>query len=112
MLHVEIDKRLFEKKVSVMNLERAMFAFTNQAHADMNRYVPKLSGDLRDKSHVYKNRISYIVPYANYQYRGISSLGNKLSKYSTPGTGSHWDKRAKANHLSSWRKAFVKGGGF
>uniref|UniRef100_UPI0022DF3B35 minor capsid protein n=2 Tax=Enterococcus TaxID=1350 RepID=UPI0022DF3B35 len=50
MLHVKIDKNGVERKLSVVNLEKASYFMTNQAHADMNLYVPKKEGHLRRDS--------------------------------------------------------------
>lgn len=115
-LKIIIHSDDFNKKLSIQNLDRALFALTNQAHADMNLYTPKRQGYLRDDSFVEKNRITYKMPYAKVQYRGyrISKDGKKIDfqNYTTPGTGPHWDQRAKSNHINSWCKAFIGGGGF
>ncbi len=116
MLHVKLDGMGIDRKLSVQNLEGGLFALTNQAHADMTIYVPRKEGNLRSKSFVKGNRIVYAAPYAKAQFRGMRHTKNgkaiRFRKYSTPGTGRRWDLRAKANHMSAWREAFIKGGGF
>lgn len=115
-IHISINSNDYEKKLSVKNIDKAQFALVNQVHADMNLYAPRREGHLRDESFALDSRITYKTPYAKAQYRGYitSKKGKKIKfkNYSTPGTGSHWDKKAKANHIDSWCKAFVKGGKF
>lgn len=111
MLTIKIDKQRLNQKISVANIKKAKFALTHQAMADMDQYVPKKAGHLRMSGTSNGDRITYQMPYAAYQFRGISSKGKKFTNYTTTGTGSRWDKRAKANHIDSWRKAFIDGGG-
>lgn len=115
-LHITINSDGLGKKICTENLDRGLFALVNQAHSDMNLYAPKREGELRKQSFAQENRITYEVPYAKAQYRGYfyTKTGKKIQfkKYKETGTGSHWDKRAKANHMNGWRKAFVEGGKF
>lgn len=114
MLHVQIDKKGIERKLSAENIEKAFFFMTNQIHADMNLYAPKRQGHLRSDSYTKDNRIVYTVPYAKPQFRGLivtkSGKIARIRNYTTPGTGRRWDLRAKSKHINDWRKAFVKGG--
>ncbi|MFS0962124.1 minor capsid protein, partial [Enterococcus durans] len=50
MLHVKVKKNGVDRKLSVMNINSAMYYMTSQMHMDMNLYVPKRQGNLRDKS--------------------------------------------------------------
>ena len=109
MLHVKVEKNGADRKLSMMNINSAMYYMTSQMHMDMNLYVPKRQGNLRDKSFVNKNRITYAAPYARAQFRGFVN-GSRVRNYTTPGTSRRWDLRAKANHMDAWRKAFIKGG--
>lgn len=111
MLVININKSGFDKKTSVPNIKRAKFALTNQALADMNQYVPMRpgSGHLRMSGNSNGDRITYRMPYAGPQFRGIVN-GSRVKNYTTPGTSRRWDLRAKANHMDAWRKAFIKGG--
>ena len=109
MLHVKVEKNGVDRKLSVMNINSAMYYMTSQMHMDMNLYVPKRQGNLRDKSFVNKNRITYAAPYARAQFRGFVN-GSRVRNYTTPGTSRRWDLRAKANHMDAWRKAFITGG--
>lgn len=112
MLVININKSVFDKKTSVPNIKRAKFALTNEALADMNQYVPMRpgSGHLRMSGTSNGDRITYRMPYAGPQFRGVSSKGNEFKNYTTPGTSRRWDLRAKANHIDDWRKAFIDGG--
>lgn len=114
MLHVKVEKGDVERKLSVMNLESALYYMVNaQMHPDFNLYVPKRQGHLRHDSSVNKNRITYTAPYAKAQFYGFIN-GHRIHNYTKepgyPGKSRRWDLRAKANHLDAWRKAFVKGG--
>lgn len=111
MLKVDVNKDDLDRKLSSKNIDRGVYALTNQAHADMDRYVPKRQGHLRQDSFARNNTITYTVPYARAQFRGVVGKGHPVRNYTTPGTGKRWDLRAKANHIDDWRKAFVKGGG-
>ena len=68
--------------------------FTNTCYKHMNKYVPMDSGDLRTIVDVESNSITYESPYARYQYYGMRDDGTHVVKnYTTPGTGTYWDKR-------------------
>lgn len=115
MLHVKVEKGGVDRKLSVVNMNSALFYMINsQIHPDMNLYAPKKEGNLRRKSFVNKNRITYTVPYARAQFRGFRRTKNGQTilfrNHTTTGTVSRWDLRAKANHMDAWRKAFIDGG--
>lgn len=82
------------------NNERAQEAVINQVYADMNRYVPFRTGDLRNQSQVTTDRksIRWNTPYARRLFY------NPSYNFRTPGTGAHWDELAKAVHLRSWQR--------
>lgn len=113
MLHVKVEKNGVDRKLSVMNINSALYYMTAQMHPDMNLYVPKRQGNLRNKSFVNKNRITYTVPYARAQFFGFVN-GHRVHNYTKepgyPGKSRRWDLRAKANHMDDWRRAFIKGG--
>ncbi len=93
--------------------------FTNQCATHMNKYVPFNVGALRNQIDVGLDYITYMSPYAHYQYIGDlyvdpitlkgaffeenygfwsrpnteKILSGKPLNYHTPGTGSYWDKR-------------------
>ena len=68
--------------------------FTNTCYRYMDKYVPKDNGILRENVTIDSNSITYEQPYAGYQYYGERKDGShKVTNYTTPGTGSYWDKR-------------------
>jgi hypothetical protein len=68
--------------------------FTNTCRKHMDKYVPMDNGDLRTIIKVKADSITYESPYARYQYYGVREDGtHKVKNYTTPGTGTYWDKR-------------------
>ena len=112
-VNVDIQMEEAYKYFSESNLALAQFALANQALADMNQYVPRREGDLQTSGHVASNKEQLIwdTPYASSQYRGGNTKAT-FRHYTTPGTGPYWDKVARANHMSDWKQAWVKGAGF
>ena len=68
--------------------------FTNTCYKRMDKYVPMDNGDLRTIVDIGTDYIKYEVPYARYQYYGVRDDGTHVvHNYTTPGTGTYWDKR-------------------
>ena len=68
--------------------------FTNTCRKHMDKYVPMDNGDLRTNISVKSDSITYESPYARYQYYGVREDGtHKVENYTTPGTGTYWDKK-------------------
>ena len=69
--------------------------FTNTCYKHMDKYVPMdEEGNLRANVSITSDTITYESPYAKYQYKGMREDGSRVVKnYTTPGTGSYWDKR-------------------
>ena len=68
--------------------------FTNTCYKHMDKYVPMDEGNLRTIVDIQNDSITYESPYARYQYYGIREDGTHVVKYyTTPGTGTYWDKR-------------------
>ena len=68
--------------------------FTNTCYKHMDKYVPMDMGNLRTIVNIQSDSITYESPYAKYQYFGIREDGtHKVKHYTTPGTGTYWDKR-------------------
>jgi len=68
--------------------------FTNTCYKHMDKYVPKDEGNLRTIVDIQPDSITYESPYAKYQYYGMREDGSHVVKnYTTPGTGTYWDKR-------------------
>lgn len=66
--------------------------FTNTCYRYMDKYVPKDNGILREKVTIDSNSITYEQEYAHAQYIGEVN-GRTVVNYTTPGTGTYWDKR-------------------
>ncbi len=68
--------------------------FTNTCYKRMDKYVPKDEGNLRTIVDIQPSEIIYEMPYARYQYYGVREDGShRVQNYTTPGTGTYWDKR-------------------
>lgn len=68
--------------------------FTNTCARHMDKYIPKDTGMLRNNIDIQADGITYQSPYAHYQYKGEREDGShKVKNYTTPGTGSYWDRR-------------------
>ena len=67
--------------------------FTDTCAKHMDKYVPLGdTGNLRDRVDKGVDYITYEMPYAHYQYIG-EVHGSPVRNYTTPGTGSYWDKK-------------------
>ena len=68
--------------------------FTNTCYKHMDKYVPMREGNLRTVVDIQSDSITYESPYAQYQYKGMREDGSRpVKNYTTPGTGSYWDRR-------------------
>lgn len=68
--------------------------FTNTCYRYMDKYVPMDEGNLRTNVDIQADSITYESPYASYQYRGEREDGShKVKNYTTPGTGTYWDRK-------------------
>ncbi len=101
---VKVDLKGVKAKTERMT-KLGQIALVNQAHADMNNYVPARSYDLRNQSSISLDAKSVIwnVPYARAQYYGSNGRA-VFRNYTTPGTGPRWDEKAKAIHAASWAR--------
>lgn len=71
---------------------RVQAFFTDICIKHMDKYVPKDTGMLRENISKTINSVTYESPYAHAQYIG-EIKGSPVRNYTTPGTGSYWDKR-------------------
>lgn len=68
--------------------------FANTCYKHMDKYVPKDEGNLRTIVDIRSDSITYEQPYARYQYYGMRDDGTHVVRhYTTPGTGTYWDKK-------------------
>lgn len=100
---VSFDLKGAERKLSPESFKRGQIAMANQMLIDMNRYVPRRSGNLRASGSVNSNgsRIIYKTVYARAQYYGTNGIVT-FKKYKTGGTGSQWLSKATGIHSQRW----------
>lgn len=68
--------------------------FTNTCYKHMDKYVPRRDDNLRTIVDIQDDSITYESNYARYQYYGVREDGtHRVQNYTTPGTGTYWDKR-------------------
>lgn len=68
--------------------------FTETCDKHMDKYIPYRphQGDhLRENKDIGVNYIKYEMPYAHAQYIGYTK--GPVNNYTTPGTGTYWDKK-------------------
>ena len=94
---------------------RVQKIFTTTCRKHMDKYVPMDNGDLRTIISVKSDSITYESPYARYQYYGVREDGtHKVKNYTTPGTGTYWDKKmvsAEMQDVVEEVQKYVKRGG-
>ncbi|MQS44245.1 minor capsid protein [Companilactobacillus mishanensis] len=93
-------------------LEAGQREVARHALAEMDEFVPRDKGHLRD-SGIIVNRgktIRYKMPYAAPQFYGLIN-GYRIHHYTLLGTGRRWDLRLKGNSakMADLRHSFVKG---
>lgn len=110
VVKVNVDLDGFMEQTSLNNVKRGQYALVNQAMSDMEQFVPKDQGHLRDSVHATADgsQITYAMPYAKAQFYGIIN-GHPVHNYTTPGTTKRWDLKAKSMFMDSWVKAFTEG---
>src|SRR5690625_2670880 len=98
-VNVDVDVKKIPPKIHNA-VPKAQYVMANQVHADMNPYVPMLTGDLRNQSTIAIDgkSIYYNVPYARRRFY------EPARRYSKPGTTARWDLKAKAIHGASWAR--------
>lgn len=107
---INIDLDGFMEQTNLTNVKRGQYALVNQAMSDMEQFVPKDQGHLRDSVHATSNgsQITYAMPYAKAQFYGMIN-GSRIHNYMTPGTSRRWDLKGKSVFMDSWVKAFTRG---
>lgn len=90
---------------------------TNTCYKHMDKYVPYDTGMLRINAvmNTGGGEITYLQPYARYQYYGVRADGtHEVKNYTTPGTGKYWDRlmvSAEADVVEKELQAFIDRGG-
>lgn len=74
--------------------------FTNTCYKHMDKYVPFRQGDLRKTVDIQTNSITYMMPYARYQYYGkLMVMKNGKGAYYSPNYG-FWSKKDEKKTLT------------
>lgn len=79
-------------------------AILNQMMADMDQFVPYLSGDLsgRVTMNLDATLLIYAIPYAKRQFYGVGI--KNYTRATHPQAGKRWDLKAKAQYGDSWAR--------
>lgn len=101
--------------------EKAAYALAEQMLADSEQFVPysggsvQSAGNLRESGKVVKGETSgrfYLVwdtVYALYQWFGVRADGtHRVRNYTTPGTGTQWVEKARAQFGDRWKQIAQK----
>lgn len=108
---VKVDLQGLEKKCSPEAVRRGKVAMISQMIDDMEQFIPRRHGTLSARGTPISDGIRYPGPYARAQFYGSSYNKNKswtFSKYTTPGTGKRWDKKAAAKHSKQWGQVAIR----
>lgn len=107
----KVDLKGMEKKVSPEAAKRGKVAMISQMIADMKQFIPRRDGTLSTSGSPFSEGIRYPGDYARAQFYGSSYNKTKrwtFSKYTTPGTGKRWDKKASAKYSKEWGKTALR----
>jgi hypothetical protein len=108
---VKVDLQGLEKKCSPEAVKRGKVAMIGQMITDMQPFIPRRDGTLSASGSAFSDGIRYPGPYARAQFYGSSYNKNRsftFSKYTTPGTGKRWDKKAIPKHGKNWGKVALR----
>lgn len=97
-----------DQLLSHANKQKAKLALTSQMGKDMEKYVPLRKGDLRANLTITPDRLSYGEVYARAQFYGTNGIVS-FHEYTTPGTGTRWDRKASKDYMDSWVDTFKRG---
>lgn len=123
----DINIGKFEARV-----ERANHALANEVMKDTDKFVPFLTGTLKNSARVDGDTITYPGPYAHYQWEGIvyvdpktgaAGIPTKTGFFSRPGVTKvpsgrkltyhkqgqdHWIEPSKAANMDKWERFYAK----
>ena len=104
-INMRKDLTGLNKKLGPAALKRAENGLGEQVTKDMFPFVPKAKTKRLSKGvwNPATKSVVYGVPYAKKQFYAPGGW-----KYTTPGTGPRWDRKAKAKHGASWSKRVAK----
>lgn len=97
---IKIKLNTTEEILKARQLEKggqAQRFMTSEVRRLSDQYVPFDAGILKNTAVVDVDKITYIQPYAKYQYYGVSKNGKDLNYQHSPQRGKEWDKRMVAD---------------
>lgn len=124
---VDIDPAKFASR-----LERANHALANEVMKDTDKFVPFLTGTLKNSARVDGDTITYPGPYAHYQWEGVvyvdpktgaAGIPTRTGFFSRPGVTKvpsgrkltyhmqgqdHWIEPSKAANMDKWERFYAK----
>lgn len=109
---VHVDLSGATKKVSPASVTRGRIAMASQMMLDMDQYIPMRGGALRASASMSSSgdAIHYNTVYARAHYYGTNGIVT-FKRYTTPGTGKNWLRRARSAHIEDWKQKALKGMG-
>lgn len=113
-VYVKIDLKGLEKKCSPEAVKRGKTEMISQMIEDMEQFIPRRDGTLSGSGTPIADGIRYPGPYARAQFYGSSYNKTKrwtFNKYTTPGTGKRWDRKATPKYAKQWGDTALKGMG-
>lgn len=94
-IEVNIDDRVIAKKLNFIANDACMLEIHNLLAKMCDPYVPFLEGPLSQTHTVTPKGVTYIQPYARYQYYGVNF--NHTKEYH-PLASAMWDKAMLDDH--------------
>lgn len=99
---VQINDRKLERIMSDLTNSRTMLEIYNTLAKMCDPYVPFLEGPLSQTVEITSDGVTYIQPYARYQYYGVDF--NHTTDYH-PLASAMWDKAMLRDKGDEWNKA-------
>ncbi|MFT8409898.1 MAG: minor capsid protein [Schleiferilactobacillus perolens] len=105
---VDVNLTRLRNKFSQNNLVMGRIDLADQFEISAQPFVPKRHGNLRAQRIIAADGSSviYTQVYAHWQFTAPDGW-----RYTTPGTGPHWDEQVKANYMPLLLTAFTEGVG-
>lgn len=103
----KVDISGITAKISKIKKDDTLGKFAaSEAARMMQPYVPERDSVLINAT-IKPWKIVYNVPYARYQYEGVSS-GGKALNYTKPTATSHWDRKLNKDTLARALTNYLK----
>lgn len=102
----KLNTSKLDRKLSKSNMTKGQEILATQIFADVNPYIPFRKGTLRLSGQVARGgkALQWHTPYARRRFYEEAS-------FTTDGTGTRWDLKAKAVHSDGWVRVLKKGTG-